>query len=297
MHFLTISVAFLASGDYEGGMKTDPQESVTDNHFKELGLRSILAITTSHRNGSIAFWREGVQTSCHLEGTATESIHVSLDRIEQEQSRNTSPPGSSVPSKPWSWQDLDLIVWDVGPGSFTGLRAAQSVVKTFSYLLSTPVYAVSSFEVIAKSLPLGRQVICRNAYQQTVFLSRVENQVLVDPILNFKISQIPQEYFLHSPHWVGDGVALVPRPQVFQPSAQSGAQVQTQRETTNNLSSIQTGEGPSKVVDSGAAMNPSAEILIRLGLNSKISQWTKDWKTISPLYLRGSAAEELRAKG
>lgn len=46
-------------------------------------------------------------------------------------------------------KDLDLLAWNAGPGSFTGLRIGASVIQALSYSLSLPVLSLSSLELLA----------------------------------------------------------------------------------------------------------------------------------------------------
>lgn len=48
-----------------------------------------------------------------------------------------------------SLSDIDLLVSDVGPGSFTGIRIGVSTVKAFSDSLNIPCVGISSLEVLA----------------------------------------------------------------------------------------------------------------------------------------------------
>lgn len=45
--------------------------------------------------------------------------------------------------------DLQLIAWSAGPGSFTGIRIAASVVQSLVYSLQIPFLSLSSLEVMA----------------------------------------------------------------------------------------------------------------------------------------------------
>lgn len=49
-------------------------------------------------------------------------------------------------------KDIDLIVCDIGPGSFTGLRIGIATVKAFSDSLSIPCIGISSLEVLAYNI-------------------------------------------------------------------------------------------------------------------------------------------------
>lgn len=59
--------------------------------------------------------------------------------------------------RPVAWSELQGIVYDEGPGSFTGLRVACSIAKALAYAHNLPIYGVSSLQSIAwqirKQLP------------------------------------------------------------------------------------------------------------------------------------------------
>ena len=48
-----------------------------------------------------------------------------------------------------SLNDIDLLVSDVGPGSFTGIRIGVATCKAFSDSLNIPCVGISSLEVLA----------------------------------------------------------------------------------------------------------------------------------------------------
>ena len=53
------------------------------------------------------------------------------------------------------YQDLDLIAFTNGPGSFTGIRVGYSCVKALQIATSSPIVAVNSLEVIANNYRSG----------------------------------------------------------------------------------------------------------------------------------------------
>jgi tRNA threonylcarbamoyladenosine biosynthesis protein TsaB len=48
-----------------------------------------------------------------------------------------------------SLEQIDLLAWNAGPGSFTGLRIGASVVQALSYSHQLPILALSSLELLA----------------------------------------------------------------------------------------------------------------------------------------------------
>ena len=51
-----------------------------------------------------------------------------------------------------SMQDLDFLAVGIGPGRFSGLRVSISAIKSISYVLSIPIIAISSLEIIAREM-------------------------------------------------------------------------------------------------------------------------------------------------
>lgn len=56
--------------------------------------------------------------------------------------------------------DLDGLALTIGPGSFTGLRAAVSTIKGLVTGLPRPVAAISTLEALAWTVPLARDPVC-----------------------------------------------------------------------------------------------------------------------------------------
>lgn len=69
--------------------------------------------------------------------------------------------------------DLDACVFGKGPGSFTGLRLAASLVQAISYSCSLPVIPVSSLHAMAQTIYLQHDLtnvlICEDARIQQVY--------------------------------------------------------------------------------------------------------------------------------
>lgn len=58
-----------------------------------------------------------------------------------------------------SLKDIDLLVSDIGPGSFTGLRIGVATCKAFSDSLNIPCIGISSLEVLAYNIK-NNGIIC-----------------------------------------------------------------------------------------------------------------------------------------
>ena len=51
-----------------------------------------------------------------------------------------------------SIEELDFLAVGIGPGRFSGLRVSISAIKSISYVLSIPIIAISSLEIIAREM-------------------------------------------------------------------------------------------------------------------------------------------------
>lgn len=99
-----------------------------------------LAIDTSTSLASVAL-AVGKEVYHAQQDNIREHAHYILPMIE----RLLSDGGVSL-------SQLDGIAWGRGPGSFTGLRIACSVVKGLAYPHDLPVYSVSTLAAIANEV-------------------------------------------------------------------------------------------------------------------------------------------------
>jgi len=165
--------------------------------------------------------------------------------------------------------DIDLFAVDRGPGSFTGVRVSVSAVRTYAHLLSKPIYAESSLKILATQT--DKPCLCiLNAQKNLVYLAAFDEQknCLIHPMA-IPVTQIESlltekkldfQFVL-----IGDGYS-------------------------SYKSFFDSHLGTAFVRDSQLLDYPNAEFLARLALENQTQ--TLDWKSIIPLYIRASEAEE-----
>ena len=56
--------------------------------------------------------------------------------------------------------EIDLIVCDIGPGSFTGIRIGIATVKAFNDSLNIPCIGISSLEALAYNINNNSSLVC-----------------------------------------------------------------------------------------------------------------------------------------
>lgn len=114
-----------------------------------------------------------------------------------------------------SLNDIDLLVSDVGPGSFTGIRIGVATCKAFSDSLNIPCVGISSLEVLAYNIKndgiICSTIDCKN--DNCYFaLYRLENGIYnvlekpcaksVDEVLDL----LNKQYSDKTIEFVGDGI-------------------------------------------------------------------------------------------
>lgn len=114
-----------------------------------------------------------------------------------------------------SLKDINLLVSDVGPGSFTGIRIGVATIKAFSDSLNIPCVGISSLEVLAynvKSYGLICSTIdCKNdnCYFALYELKDDVYSVLENPCaktISEVIDLLNTKYSNKSIEFVGDGI-------------------------------------------------------------------------------------------
>ena len=111
--------------------------------------------------------------------------------------------------------DINLLVCDIGPGSFTGIRIGIATVKAFSDSLGIPCIGVSSLEVLACNIKenglICSTIDCKNdnCYFALYELNNGVYKVIQEPkadtvknVLQFLDSKNCRQVI----HFVGDGI-------------------------------------------------------------------------------------------
>lgn len=104
-----------------------------------LAMPKILVIDTAYAACSVALQADSQVLAAH---TDTERCHneLILPMVQQV----LSEAGLTL-------TDLDAVAFGCGPGSFTGVRIAASVVQGLAYAMSCPVIRISSLQAIAEA--------------------------------------------------------------------------------------------------------------------------------------------------
>jgi tRNA threonylcarbamoyladenosine biosynthesis protein TsaB len=112
----------------------------------------------------------------------------------------------------FSANDLDLLTFTVGPGSFTGLRIGASTLKGLFLALDKPVVGVSTLEVLAMNVMPASHRVCPllDARHEQVYAGsyRTGPEGLPEKIANEKLTPIQsflEELGDDTVIFVGDG--------------------------------------------------------------------------------------------
>lgn len=114
-----------------------------------------------------------------------------------------------------SLTDIDLLVSDVGPGSFTGIRIGVATCKAFSDSLNIPCIGISSLEVLAYNIK-NDGIICStidckndNCYFALYKLQDGIYNVLEEPCaksIDEVLDLLKEQYSDKTIKFVGDGI-------------------------------------------------------------------------------------------
>lgn len=75
--------------------------------------------------------------------------------------------------------DVNLITTDIGPGSFTGIRACTTVARVFAQQMNIKVVGVSSLEILSKILH-GNDLVALDARKNKAYIYDKEIKGAID---------------------------------------------------------------------------------------------------------------------
>lgn len=222
----------------------------------------ILALETSTAKGGAAIIVDGqalAEETTDRQRSHSELLHVFVRNVlEKTQLR---------------LEDIDAFAVGQGPGSFTGLRVAGNAGKTFASAYNKPLVAVDTLTQIAaqvreRSRPV---LVMLNAFKNMVYLglfdlSGAEPKYLKGP-LAVPLKDIESVIGIISCTVAGDGWPLVPH---FVPE---------------HVRALWVREDVPQDLPTPSVLGVIAHSWLAQGR-------VFDWRAFTPLYLRGSEAEE-----
>lgn len=84
-------------------------------------------------------------------------------------------------------QDIDLIASNIGPGSFTGIRACTTVARVMAQQLECQTVGISSLEIIAKASGAANPLVALDARKNAAYLYadvEIKGAVQLDDVEN-----------------------------------------------------------------------------------------------------------------
>ncbi len=106
--------------------------------------------------------------------------------------------------------DIDVFAVGQGPGSFTGIRVAANIGKTFSYIYKKPLVTIDSLALLAMPVKSNLPVVSIiNAYKNMVYFGRFDLSKGPEPLYHEGPTAIPvkdlSEHIKNDVLVVGDG--------------------------------------------------------------------------------------------
>lgn len=221
----------------------------------------VLAVDTSSRLLSVAI-RKGEK----------EVLELNLAGTPRHSEQLIALMGQGLKELRLKKNELDRLIWGVGPGSFTGLRIGLSILKGLHAGLGVRALGASSLDVIAfgSGIVNGDLFVCVDAKRDSIYLAKYRFQNGV-PVKKTEDALVSCDELIEQ---LSPGVTL------------TGDALQVYGGTIRE----RFGDGVSFMADS--FWYPRAVFLIQM-LDAQ-SKWLKPLtpRTMTPEYLRRSEAEE-----
>ena len=225
----------------------------------------ILAIETSTSRGSVAL----------LDGASSAGARpISVRKLPADRrTTKTFAPAMQELFEEAGWESsqIDVIGVTVGPGSFTGIRIGLTAAKSFAYVTGARVVALDTLRVIAEQAPSDARHVASilDAQRRQLFAALFEPDLLgtLRPVIKAHLTDLDpwRKSLPRGCTIIGDGIRLM---------------------------------GPGAFSDLVIADDehwlPSAVTVGKLAQREAIAGVFHDFWSLSPVYLRASAAEEKR---
>ena len=168
--------------------------------------------------------------------------------------------------------DIDIFATGQGPGSFTGIRVAANVAKSYAYSFQKPMVTIDTLSLLAKQAGLRSQSILTivNAYKNMVYFGLFTGK-----------TELPE--FITGPK-------VVP---VRELSALITSEVLVIGDGYLDYENYFVEDLKAKMIrDPQIPDFPSASTLGLMAEKLAEKKQTLDWNSFTPLYIRASEAEE-----
>lgn len=217
----------------------------------------VLAIETAGVRGGVALLRDGhPPREVVLEGSRILGAELAptIKRLLRETNPGRAP---------------DLIVVDVGPGSYTGLRIGIAAAKGLAFAWGCALLGVSAADALAAATPEAeRALVAFDASRGEVWAAR---------------------YTRREGQLTCDGEATLAAPETIQPAARPTL-------VLGDASALVTDPARGLIAPTPARDWPSALEIARLGRERHMGGQRQDPLRLAPIYFRPNEAEEQRRK-
>jgi N6-L-threonylcarbamoyladenine synthase/tRNA threonylcarbamoyladenosine biosynthesis protein TsaB len=222
----------------------------------------ILALESSTSAGSVALMDDSgkvlAQRATLIPNSHSEVLNQFVDDILKESAL--------------SLKDIDAFAVGLGPGSFTGIRVAANIGRTYCYAFNKPLITVDTLTNLAYQAGPGPKPVLAlmNAHKNMVYFGLFEFE---SGLLSCKVG--PSAYFVRELNQaVTEKFRLV------------GDAFKSYGEHFHRDFLELIDQNLTQIV------YPTAEALAALAFKKIENHQTIDWKSFTPLYIRASEAEE-----
>lgn len=145
-------------------------------------------------------------------------------------------------------KDIDMIATDIGPGSFTGIRACTTVARVLAQQLDIKAVGVSSLEILSKILG-GNDLVALDARKNKAYIYDGDIKGAIE------LEQVDE---------LVKGRTLI----------------------TDNSLLVRFSQYTDKAVSYQVSDYPLGEILAKLAYEKAVNNEETDWRKLKPLYIQ-----------